>query len=152
MYLIGLHSRAHGGKDTVAAHLVEKHGFVQVAFADAVYRGLCAIFGVHDEQILRSHTYKESSMQWFGGRSPRYLLQTLGTEWGRDMVAKDLWIRIAEREIDRHRATNCRGVVVSDVRFDNEADFIRDAGGRIWLIVRPTKDRVREHVSESGIS
>jgi hypothetical protein len=147
--LIGLHSRASGGKDTVAAHLVERHGFVQVAFADAVYRGLATMFGVEESQL---RARKEEPRAWFFGRAPRYLLQTLGTEWGRELVHPDLWVYIVKSEVERRRATNCRGVVISDVRYDNEADYVRNAGGQIWLIVRTWKLLVREHSSERGIA
>jgi hypothetical protein len=153
MKIVGLHSRAHGGKDTVAEHLVRRHGFVQIAFADAVYAGLAAMFDVSVD-MLRAHSFKERDSTCLGDRSPRYLLQTLGTDWGRDMVHRDVWVRIAAAKLERHRATNCAGVVLSDVRHDNEADFVRDSGGQIWIIVRPTKkpDYVRPHSSEAGIT
>ncbi len=59
-----------------------------------------------------------------GNKSPRELRQLLGTEWGRNMVDKDLWITLAKAE----RIENGPGMVIPDVRFPNEATFVRERG------------------------
>lgn len=56
-------------------------------------------------------------------------MQTVGTEWGHDMIHRDLWVKVVEQKIRQVRREGATGVVVSDVRFDNEADFIRDWHG-----------------------
>ena len=56
-------------------------------------------------------------------------------------------------EIDRRRACGLPGAVLSDVRFDNEAEFILARGGVLWGISRPVRAiDVRRHASEAGIS
>lgn len=70
-------------------------------------------------------------------------MQTLGTEWGRNFVDSGLWLKIADRKIDYLRilASNknayIEGIVVTDVRFPNEYDYIHKNGGAIWHIHRP---------------
>ena len=93
MQLIGLTGPAGCGKDTIANFLMETHGFVQIALADPLRDGLKAMLGVTDEQLHR-RDLKEAPIDWIG-RSPRELLQTLGTEWGREHVAADLWLHDA---------------------------------------------------------
>lgn len=136
MQLIGLTGRAGCGKDTIASFLCEAHGFVQIALADPLRDGLKAMLGVTDEQLHR-RDLKEAPIDWIG-RSPRELLQTLGTEWGREHIAADLWLRVAVRRIDRIKASppclHVAGIVVSDIRFENEADWLRDLGGQVWHI------------------
>lgn len=136
MQLIGLTGRAGCGKDTIASFLCEANGFVQIALADPLRDGLKAMLGVTDEQLHR-RDLKEAPIDWIG-RSPRELLQTLGTEWGREHVAADLWLRVAARRIDRIKASppclHVAGIVVSDIRFENEADWLRDLGGQVWHI------------------
>lgn len=138
MQLIGLTGRAGCGKDTIASFLCEAHGFVQIALADPLRDGLKAMLGVTDEQLYR-RDLKEAPIDWIG-RSPRELLQTLGTEWGREHVAADLWLRVAARRIDRIKASppclHVAGIVVSDIRFENEADWLREQGGQVWHIKR----------------
>jgi hypothetical protein len=88
--------------------------------------------------------------------TPRHALQQLGTEWGRgcyDNVWVDYALRVAAdllRNVTRYSAKNGalsggtninervpQGVVISDVRFINEVDAIRAAGGHVWKIERP---------------
>jgi hypothetical protein len=83
------------------------------------------------------------------GKSLRELYQTLGTDWGRDMIDVNLWVRHLAHRLQAYPAAN---VVVSDVRFENEADFIRANGGTIIHIDRDAAPKTREHVSEAGIT
>lgn len=69
-------------------------------------------------------------------------MQTLGTEWGRYHLCLDVWLKVAQREIDHQQKmaeTNnlyLSGIVVSDIRFEGEAKWLRDQGGIIWHISR----------------
>lgn len=155
MQLIGLTGRAGCGKDTVANFLMETHGFVQIALADPLRDGLNAMLGITSEQVYR-RDLKEAPIDWIGF-SPRQLMQTLGTEWGRHHVAPDIWLRVAARRIEKYRqAKPClhiAGIVVSDIRFENEAEWLRSQGGALWHIERAHKaNNVADHVSESGIA
>ena len=68
-------------------------------------------------------------------------MQTLGTEWGRDQVHPELWIRHAQRRLDNYRRVSVN-VVVTDVRFPNEADWLRANGGELWHVLRKTAPNV----------
>lgn len=46
---------------------------------------------------------------------------------------------------------NADTLIVKDIRFENEAKFIREHGGEIWHIKRPDASPVHSHVSERGI-
>ena len=109
--------------------------------------------------------------------TPRYALQTLGTSWGRDCYS-NVWIDCAIRTardllkanicqapviynnvlgIDQHECWDpCpyRGVVISDVRFKNEVDAIRKAGGTLVRVVRGTGlgGEAGKHASEAEMS
>lgn len=147
--IIGICGAAGAGKDTVAMRLANAHGFRRIAFADPLYEMLEVFTGMHEE-LLRDRVTKEAVIGWIG-KSPRHLLQTLGTEWGRKHVADDIWIKIA---IQRARQT--ANVTIPDVRFDNEAKAIRDAGGSVWLVERPVTScldsAAAAHASERGIA
>lgn len=140
--IIGIAGRAGAGKNTVAEMIPNSSVF---GFADPLYEGLAAMLGV-PEEMLRSRRNKETPLVWLG-KSPRELMQTLGTEWGRGMVAQDIWLRLAKRRIETYGGT----IVFSDVRFDNEAEWIRNQGGEVWLVERDQETH-HTHSSEAGIS
>lgn len=144
--LIGLAGRARTGKDTLAAHLRQAHQFETVALADPIKDAVAAMLGITRAE-LDSYP-KEAEIQGVGA-SPRKLFQTLGTEWGREMIGRDLWLTLAER----HWMSVCRrrdsvGLVVTDVRMPNEAAWVRRLGGVVIHIERAGRSAVRQHVSE----
>jgi predicted kinase len=149
--IIGLCGLAGSGKDTAAAILCRRHGFAAVAFADPLYAAVSEITGLPLAK-LKDRVAKEAALPWLG-KSPRELLQTLGTEWGRQMVRDDIWIKIAMRRASEHERSG-RHVAITDVRFENEAEAIRHAGGYVWRIERPDAGlcgAAGEHSSEAGI-
>lgn len=145
--LVGLTGPAGCGKNLVAGLMPDAECF---GFADPIYAALSAMFDL-PEEWLRDRANKDAVIPWIG-KSPRQLLQTLGTEWGRGLVRADIWIRIAGRRINELTADRCPAVVISDVRFDNEAQMIRDRGGEVWRIERTPASETYAHVSEAGIS
>ena len=147
MKIIGLAGRARTGKSTVCMHLVDKHSFGDYAFAEPVKRGLMAMFGLPEDLVFGED--KETVIPWIG-RSLRELTQTLGTEWGREMVAPDIWVRCAARWLESV-PRYWPGVVFSDVRYEEEAALVRDRGGVIWHVRRDDAPQVRAHSSEAGI-
>ena len=78
--------------------------------------------------------------------SSRFVLQTLGTEWGRNYIADDIWVRCL-----RARAEQFDRIVVDDVRFENEAQAIKDMGGEMWMIKRPSVVNDFDHPSEGAL-
>lgn len=146
MKLIGLIGRARSGKDTVARYLAMQHKFTHVAFADPMKEMLEAAFG----DLFRDGD-REQPIDWLG-KSPRQLMQTLGTEWGRNQVHQDIWTLLMEQKILEQKALDEVGfgtnMVISDVRFYNEADMILKHGGELWQIQRDTAETVNAHVSE----
>lgn len=148
--LIGLCGKARAGKDTVAKYLAETHEYHMVWFAAPIKNML----RVMSTLITWDHLYGDKKEEIIPqlGVSARWMMQTLGTEWGRKCVDENLWINIAKHDVKRS-LNFCFDVVVSDVRFDNEADAIKELGGEIWLVNRDTTCYdVQHHISEAGVS
>lgn len=146
--IIGLSGYARSGKDTAADRLVERHMFTRYSFAapmkEAMYK-LNPI--VHSDQI-GNFRYKDL-VDVYGLDSAkdshseiRRLLQVFGTEVGRDMFGTNFWVDLTLNSIKEDR------VVISDVRFKNEADAIRSIGGQVWRINRNGVGPVTDHASE----
>lgn len=153
--LIGLTGYAGTGKDTVRA-ILDEHGYHGLSFAEplrAMLRTLldsaCVRSGWMYDRALKEQVIPEL------GVSYRHLAQTLGTEWGRNLVKPDLWLRLIGNQMSY---LTCAGellhpeqparFVISDVRFIDEAAWVRKRGGVIWRIDRPGVAPVRSHQSE----
>lgn len=83
------------------------------------------------------------------GVSARHCLQTLGTEWGRNTISSDIWIKITKHRIEE---SDAKIFIIDDVRFDNEAKMIREMGGEVWQLSRGNVGGSDDHISESGVS
>lgn len=154
MAVVGITGRKHHGKDTLAQHFVAR-GFVQMRFADPLKEMLRAFYrcvGVDLATIERKieGDLKEVSCPRLRGHTPREAMQTLGTEWGRVLMADDLWVNALQ-----HRALHVgRDVVVSDVRFDNECAAIKAIGGvvvRVDASKRVPANEFSDHPSEVNV-
>ena len=150
MIIIGIAGPAQSGKSTLAGEfcrLTEFRGkkYVKHPFAGPLKRMLASI-GVDVSDLS-----KNTPVPFLDGRiTPRVMMQTLGTEWGRSLLPT-MWLRVWQHELDDTAHTVC----VPDVRFDNEAELIRNLGGTIIHIQRkPTAGMlaVPAHTSEAGIT
>lgn len=128
------------GKSTVATHLRERHGFVIVKFAaglKGMTRTLIGSLGYKEHEIDR---FVEGADREYVlpeiGVSTRHIMQTLGTEWGRNCIHQDVWAKIASARIRQLMNHGC-SVAVDDMRFTNEMDHILALGGVCYRIVRP---------------
>lgn len=152
--LIGLAGKARTGKDTSANYLNDDHGLVSLSFAGPIKQAVQFMFHLSQSQIDGAE--KEAEIPDFGC-SPRFLFQTLGTQWGREIVHPDVWLIVAGRTMqwfkDEYKRTGAfwRGTVFSDVRFDNEAEWIRQQGGVVIHIDRRQAPAVLAHESEAGV-
>lgn len=148
--LIGLSGHARVGKDTVARYLAAHLTLISYAFADPLKQALAGMFHLNAAQLEGAE--KEQPLPWLG-KSPRELMQLLGTEWGRDLVHPQLWLLLAEQNLQllAEHDQAMKGVVIRDVRFDNEADWVRSKGGVIFHISRRGIRPANGHVSEYGV-
>ena len=149
--LIGLTGRARYGKSTAAEHLVDTYLLEHYAFADPLRDGLMAIFNLDPTDFEGDR--KEQPLAWLD-RSPRQLMQSMGTEWGRNQVHPELWLLLAEQNLGFLEQTNtaASGFVISDLRFENEAAFVREKGGLVIHLLRESAPDVNPHISETGIA
>lgn len=178
--IIGIMGQARSGKDTTAEYLAKHHKVVRIGLADPMKRFCKEVFDFSDAQLWGDDRDKADT-RYFRGNidpstlsgnylSPRYALQTLGTEWGRDCY-HSVWIeyglRIADELINGGYAEYtakdglikkekdvgiCPGVVFSDIRFINEYQAIKDHEGLKVRIKRPGfegKVGVEGHASEN---
>lgn len=137
--VIGLAGYKGCGKDAVASWLVKQHGFTKVAFADPLrdimhemnpivgdfarnppmrYRDAVGIYGYDEAKRL----YPEM----------RRLMQELGAT-ARDVLGDNVWVDA----LDERQCGVLNDVVITDVRYPNEAELVKELGGLMFRILRP---------------
>lgn len=180
--IIGLTGRKRSGKSTVARYLVEDHGFTELSFAarlkkmSADVNPLVHYIDAHnltevDRELLArgvepGPVYLLDALRALGEEGAkdaipevRRFYQRLGTEGVRNHIGADTWVEFAELEIIRVIRENTKDgevghadIVFADVRFENEAGLIRDWGGVVIEVYRPSQgDPEPEHSSENGV-
>jgi len=144
--VIGVTGRLKSGKSVVGQHLVEAYGFKIIKFA-APMKNMCKAFGLPEDMI--EGDLKESKVANLGWKTPRYFMQTLGTEWGRKMIWEDLWVYAWKNMVVN---CQCRLVIADDVRFMNEFATLRSMSGfktAIIKVVRGEQSNVGVNLHES---
>lgn len=152
--LIGIHGPLNGGKDTTANYIQAKFPgkFGRYAFAAPLKRACKAMFNFTDEQLEDQALKKQVDQFW--GFTPRLAMQKLGTEYGRGMLRDDVWIKRAEMEFALN-SKSAKGTIITDVRFENEAEWVRAQPGSILICLTVPglkKDEQYTHASEAGIT
>lgn len=151
--IIGLSGYAQSGKDTVAKFLVENHGFERVAFADPIrdlLYELNPIVGFEFDGGGWDLKYIVDRDGWDEAKKDpeiRRLLQVLGVG-ARNIIDDSIWIIKALRTM-----SGDGNYVITDVRFQNEADTLRLSGhgAQIWRVERTGVNAVNDHVSEHDL-
>ena len=142
--IIGLGYRKHSGKDTVADELVRSNGFYKTSWADPLKRAVMEAFG-WDERHVYGDLKEVVDPRW--NMTPREALQHVGTDLFRNWIP-DFWVRRTMMEVEHHQH-----VVIPDVRFPNEAQAIKDAGGIVWCVNRPSLGPPTDsHESETAMA
>jgi hypothetical protein len=140
--IIGICGFIGSGKDTIADYLVNFHEFRRESFASTLKDAVASVFG-WDRTMLEGRTkeareWREQVDPWWAARldmptlTPRWVLQYWGTEVCRRAFHDDIWIASLENKL----RTSKDSVVISDCRFPNEIQSIRDAGGKIIWVQR----------------
>lgn len=141
--LIGLAGLAGSGKDTAANHLEKITGLERYALASPIKETVNEMFGWDERHSAGELKEVDDPVMGF---SPRKAYQLFGTEFGR-ALRDDLWVALADK-----RCKELGGLIVTDVRFENEAKWIRDNGGLVIHIVRDDCLGLVGHESEKGVT
>lgn len=142
--IIGLTGVEGSGKSTVANYLCEEHRFITVSFAESLKNVLSEIFD-WDRELLEgitneSRIWRETVDNYWSkklnipGFTPRFAMQYIGTDLFRNHFNKDIWILSLRNKLEKYSYKD--NIVISDIRFDNETNMIRELDGKILLITK----------------
>lgn len=148
--IVSLTGLIGSGKDTVADHLIEKHGFVQLSFAESVKDALAVIFG-WDREMLEGKTPEHRKARnevdvWWATQlgiphfTPRFAMTTFGTDVMRKHFDDRIWMLSVKDKITRLQQKNPKvRIVISDARYVNELNMLRDLDSLSFEIIRGPK-------------
>lgn len=155
MLLIGITGLAGSGKDTAGAFLVER-GWTRIGFADALKDLALRINPLVAWEDMEADWRLSDAIDTFGANEAKFRVpevrrfyQALGNE-AREVLGDTVWLEAWKRQAVQHDK-----VVVTDVRYPNEAEFIKSLGGRVVRIDRNgagLAGAAGQHPSEVGVS
>lgn len=128
------------GKSAAASHLIEKYSFRKHPFAKPL-KEMIKCLGLTEEHVNGS--LKEVPCEELCGKTPRWAMQSIGTQWARNLIHPDLWINAWKNTMPN------ANIVCDDLRFPNEYDIIKKNDGIVIDIIRPGYERDQSHESES---
>lgn len=172
--LIGLHGKAKSGKDTVCSMIREDFEgagcrVVRDAFADRLKLSAYRCFKPdatveealawanllkNDESFIIAEARSEGGSTLGAHITGRQFLQHYGTEAHRDVFVQDFWVDAVlpdwqDDDFGRGDGLTVNDIlVITDVRFTNEAERILECGGVVWHVVRPEAEVGDTHASE----
>lgn len=135
-------------------------------WADSIKDMTCIAIGCTREQ-LEDIDFKNTGIKDLNNITPRTILQSLGTEWGRNMLHNDIWVNAL---MSKHKCTSCDMLVpfedgiahvewdtcvmpnwiITDTRFPNEAKAVTDKGG-INIRLTRNSNNPATHESETSL-
>ena len=128
------------GKSYLSRELKKITGGEERSFAGSIRMGLY-VMGINID-------LKDKEAPIYRDKSTRDLMRSLGTLWGRENVAPNLWVDLLMAQVEKSRS---HVVIIDDVRFQNEADAIHLRGGIVVELTRGDIQYNREHSTEQGL-
>ena len=177
--LIGISGKMGSGKDTLSIVMnyiaddnapdsigrwtqdVDDFAYKNKKYSEKLKYMVCFLIGCNRSDLEdREFKEKELGEEW-DGLTPRKLLQLLGTEAGRQIIHPNIWVNALFADYENNKsewlsATNSKWII-TDVRFPNEANIIKEKGGIMIRINRPQYldnglvIRKNEHLSETSL-
>lgn len=143
--IIGIAGKAGSGKDTFANALIKKYSVKRDTLAAPIKRFVQDVFRVEwdivDGLTKEGREQREKELSNWPGWTVRKLLQFIGTELMRNNIEKDIWVRSVILRMNEKPKTNW---IVTDVRFPNEMDGLRNAYGKDFVMVKVVRNSVKE--------
>lgn len=151
--IIGFTGIAGSGKDTAANIIKDEYNVDIFALAEPLKTACKILFNFSNEQLYNTELKEEIDKRW--NKTPRQILQWLGTDILRKEINEDFFLINIKNRID---SSTKDYILITDIRFDNEAEYIKSLGGKIIKINRDMNlnngktTTHSNHITEKGIS
>lgn len=142
--IIGFSGIAGSGKDSCCNIIMKNYeNWVKTSFAKSMKDAVAAMYGLPRNMLegdtKESREWREQPCEFWSkklnieGLTPRKILQNFGTQLVRTYVNENFWVDRLEFELET-LIKEGKNVLITDVRFPNEAEMIRSKGGQIWHV------------------
>lgn len=149
MKIIGISGKKYAGKDTLCNGITATLSDVRITrigFADALKDEVCAACGVTREYMEKNKALFRPILQWWG------------TEFRRNVHGENYWIDRLHDRVQEAEKAGCQVVIITDVRFQNEYDYVAQTPRSVLLRVNsnrtaPLTDKpdTLQHTSETAL-
>lgn len=136
MFILGLVGATGAGKSTLGNRLVEHDGYRRVHMGQPI-KDMLASLGLSQDELHGTPAIRNAPSDRLSGRSPRYAMQTLGTNWGRQMISPKIWADALDRRLEQLTREGVEKIVIDDLRFPEDFAVIVRRKGIIARVVRP---------------
>lgn len=140
--LIGLVGATGCGKTTLANWLVDRRGFTRAHMGQPI-KDMLSTLGLSSEQLTGPPEVRKRPSDLLGGRSPRFAMETLGTDWGRRMVSSEIWANAVEMRVRQMWSHGPVPVVIDDLRFPSDWAVVGRLDGTLVRVARPGFGKTR---------
>ena len=155
--IIGICGSKGHGKDTCGDYFVKNYGFIKYNFADPIKDISKILFNLNKDQLYGN---KKEIIDKRYNMSPREIYQKLGTEFGQSIIYKlfpnlnrdkIIWLELCKQFIENQNSIGNNNIVICDVRFKHEIDFIKSLNGKIIKVKKDIENKDK-HISETQIN
>lgn len=158
--LIGLHGKPRVGKDTLAAHLINRHNLLRYGPSVPLKDTVAKMFDVPREYFDEDKMKDQVDPFW--GITYRQMAQKVGKESSRDVFGDDIWLRHVEKKLKYitrrlneypNEPDTYRGIILADVRYENEVHWVKKHGGDVIFVIRNNAPKSSDtgHVVDQGL-
>jgi hypothetical protein len=151
MKLIAFTGLAQSGKSTASAYLESTHNFHRVNFKSAMIEEIKSTMPDFLKKEAEIYNCQVDDLFAMKPGSFRQFLQNYGTELRRK-GDNDYWVNQWLTKANSLYLDTGASIVVDDVRFLNEAEMIKRAGGIIIRVVKNGQENTMSHSSETEMS
>jgi hypothetical protein len=134
--IFGFSGKMGAGKNYICENiflpLLKKHNrnVIQMSFADQIKVNVMVNYNLSKNDVCNDKNYKI-----------RNLLQKEGTQDGRNRLGDDIWINHLDKWMEIHKSKGVHTFLITDVRFKNEAEYIKRMGGKIIRVEAPERNK-----------
>jgi hypothetical protein len=138
--IVGVVGKKNTGKDTFANIFIKSRPDFKIYHFGDPLKKLCSFLSDIPLENFNDRTKKEGI--------PRQMMQYIGTDIFRKCISEDYWVQVFSSWWEENKHQN---IIIPDVRFQNEIDFIKQKNGKIIKIIKSFSSIDDKHISETGI-
>jgi hypothetical protein len=151
--LIGLHGKPRAGKDSICNYILANDpSLMRFGPSVQVKKATAAMFDIPEEYLYDDKMKEQIDPYW--GISYREMAQKVGKESSRDVFGSDFWMRHVENFLFNKLPEGKRGIILADIRYANEVDWVKERGGFVIFVTRQNRSYVANegHEVERGLN